>query len=242
MRMLCAILMPVVLAGCLQFKSQDGLQRKVDRVDVQEQVRVLEISGVRPVFVRKPGFCELSLEADGRFVRQEERTTTYNVSGRRHVLAVGLFPGTWSMPGMDVTFVWVVPISAVVANTFTLGYPTWNALFIEPFRDYHDATVLTGIETWGFVGCRKYLASNVSEKENRLEKRNVDCGTVVLKGYAVVVEGVRYTPDKNAIVKLPNFPRGSDVKVEIIAPPKFGKEVMETGKEMLGLVLDVHCP
>ena len=180
MRLSFLMLVLVVLTGCIQFTCSDGLNRTISGMNVAEQFQALEITEVRPVLVRKGGCCMLSLEADGRFVKHISKSATYNVSGRRRVLAVGFFPGTWSCPGMDITMVWVVPLSAVVANVITLGYPTWNAVFIEPFRDYHDATVGAGIETWSFMGCRKYLGSNVSETETDCNTQHEPFKSVVL--------------------------------------------------------------
>ena len=236
------IVILALLAGCVRLTMSGGMNRSLIDTKSAERCQALEISGVKPVLQRTGNACELKLVADGRFSRQVDNIKTWDVKGRRHVLSIGLFPGGAQMAENDVTIIFIVPLSVIAANTFTLGYPTWNALFIEPFRDYHDATFLGGAEIWSVIGCRKYLASYESKKETEKESSHDYPRSVVLSGYAVLVNGVRYTPNNEGVVTIPNCTSGKRLVIEIRSPPKFSEGSDDSGSDLRGLILEARCP
>jgi len=231
-----------LLAGCVRFTMTGGMDRKLIDTKSVERCQLVEILGVKPVLRKTGNVCELKLVANGRFVRQVDNIKTWDVSGRRHVLSIGLFPGGAKFVEDEFSIMFFIPLPAIVANAITLGYPTWNALFIEPFRDYRDATFMLGIERWGFIGCHKYLASFESNKETESISSHDSPSSIVLSGYAVLVNGVRYIPNNEGTVTIPNCTSGKHLVIEIRSPPKFSEGSDDSSSDLIGLILEAECP
>ena len=166
MNIVRCVLMTVIFifAGCFTIERDGGESLKEKDIYGKSEsasYMVRSITAVRPILTFDGGSYALRLEADGSFVRHDERTITSEVSGRKRVMGVGFFPALL-VPNTHEAFK-TGPAERIfkvlLFNGGLGGLPTICSLLIEPFREHHLEVSDTTLTDWGLIGCRKYLVS-----------------------------------------------------------------------------------